>query len=679
MIIIGLTGPSGAGKTTALRVLADMGAFVIDADALYHTLLEQSAALRAALCGAFGADICTAHGEIDRRRLGELTFGSPQQLLKLNAVTHPMVLAESKRQLEEARAAGKTLAAIDAIALLESGLGALCDHIVGILAPPEIRIARIVAREGISEEYARRRVAAQKDDGYFRAVCDYILVNNGTEGTERFQKDAQALFLSLMEQTGYNRQLKEVFSMEGIKTPGDLRREELCYKPKNGYDRLTNEDETAMGEYCAQYKQFLDAGKTERECVEEAVRQAEEAGFKPLARGVTLNPGDKVYRINRGKALMLAVIGEQPLSAGVNIAASHIDANRLDLKQNPLYEECDLAYLKTHYYGGIRKYQWVAVPLELRGVVVRKDGTSLRVTIGKEPNEPRFTVNDLLPHLAKEQEKKLLGEAIPAESLNILVGSRPFQDDEGADRVKLAILDLLDQKYGMIEEDFLSAELMAVPAYNATDIGLDRSLIGAYGQDDRACAYASLAALLKLGKPRRTAVCMLADKEEIGSEGVSGMKSAAFDTFMSDLCDTQRIPLKACYEKSFCLSADVCAGYDPNFPEAFEKRNSALVNYGVGIQKYTGARGKSGASDASAEVVGHARRVLTEAGVVWQTAELGKTDVGGGGTVAVFMAERDIDTLDAGVPVLSMHAPFEVSSKLDCYMTYKGILAIYNA
>ena len=321
----------------------------------------------------------------------------------------------------------------------------------------------------------------------------------------------------------------------------------------------------------------------------------------------------------------------------------------------------------------------MTIPLELHGVIALKNGTVLKVAIGAGAGDPLFTVDDLLPHLGVEQSKKPLSEAIPAESLNILVGSRPFKDDEGADRVKLAILDILNQKYGIVEEDFISAELEAVPAFRASDIGFDRSLIGAYGHDDRVCAYAEFAAILELGVPERTAVCILADKEEIGSEGVSGMQSAAFDTFMSDLCDTQKVPLKACYEKSFCLSADVTAAYDPNFAEVYEKRNSARINYGMVLSKYTGARGKSGSSDAAAEVVAYVRRTLDEAGVLWQMAELGKVDAGGGGTVACFMANRDIDTIDAGVPVLSMHAPFETVSKLDCYMTYKGMKAVYEA
>ncbi len=467
--------------------------------------------------------------------------------------------------------------------------------------------------------------------------------------------------------------------MSEEKSAAQLRREALTYEQKSGWDCLAEGEEAALAEYCEDYKKFLDACKTERECVDYTVRLAQANGFREFARGMELKSGDKVYRVNRGKAIMLAVIGSEGLENGVNIGAAHIDSPRLDLKQNPLYEADELAFLKTHYYGGIRKYHWVTIPLALHGVVALKDGSVVKVAIGDAAGEPVFTVDDLLPHLAAEQSKKPLGEAIPAENLNILVGSRPFANDEGERRIKLTVLDILNEKYGITESDFISAELSAVPAYRASDVGFDRSMIGAYGQDDRVCAYACLAALLQLGTPRRTAVCMLADKEEIGSEGVTGMKSAAFDTFMSDLCDAQNVRLKACYEKSFCLSADVTAAYDPNFADVYEKRNSARVSYGMGLCKYTGARGKSGASDASAEVVAYARRVLDDYGVVWQMAELGKADQGGGGTVAVYMAERDIDTLDAGVPVLSMHAPFETTSKLDCYMTYKGMRAVYEA
>lgn len=460
---------------------------------------------------------------------------------------------------------------------------------------------------------------------------------------------------------------------------GEQLRRALAYEKKNGYDRLQPGELEAMDAYCAGYKQFLDAGKTERECVDRTIALAEASGFRPYTRGMELNPGDKVYQVNRGKAIMLAVMGKKSLAEGVNIGAAHIDSPRLDLKQNPLYEADEMAFLKTHYYGGLRKYQWVTIPLELHGVVALKSGQVIRVSVGNGEGDPLFTIDDLLPHLGAEQSKKPLGEAIPAENLNILVGSRPLSDDEGKDRVKIAVLELLNRKYGIVEEDFISAELSAVPAFKACDIGFDRSLIGAYGHDDRVCAYAALAALLQLGTPERTAVCMLADKEEIGSEGVTGMKCECFDTFMADLCAGQGVLPRACYEKSFCLSADVTAAYDPNFADVYEKRNSAFVNYGMGLCKYTGARGKSGASDASAEVVAYARKVLDEANVVWQMAELGKVDAGGGGTVAVYMAERNIDTLDAGVPVLSMHAPFETVGKLDCYMTFKGMKAVFEA
>ena len=455
-------------------------------------------------------------------------------------------------------------------------------------------------------------------------------------------------------------------------------KEKFLYSPKNGYDRITEARRRDMEDYCKGYKAYLDAGKTERECVAEAIRQAKEQGFQPYERGMALAPGDKVYLSNRGKMLLLAVIGRKSLAEGARITAAHIDSPRLDLKPNPLYEDSELAYLKTHYYGGIRKYQWVTIPLELHGVVALKDGSTVSVKVGCGADEPRFTIDDLLPHLGAEQSKKPLGEAIPGESLNILVGSRPLADDEGKDRVKLTVLELLNRKYGIVEEDFISAELCAVPAFRACDIGFDRSMIGAYGHDDRVCAYACLAAILQLSAPERTAVCVLADKEEIGSEGVTGMKSAAFDTFMEDLCAGQNVPLRVCYERSFCLSADVTAAYDPNFADVYEKRNSALVNGGVGLCKYTGSRGKSGASDASAELVAYVRKVLDENGVIWQMAELGKVDAGGGGTVAAYMANRNIDTLDAGVPVLAMHAPFEVVSKLDCYMTYRAMMAVYE-
>ena len=424
-------------------------------------------------------------------------------------------------------------------------------------------------------------------------------------------------------------------------------RDELFYKQKNGYDTMSTQQRIDMEDYCRGYMAFLNEARTEREAVKIAIEMAEDKGFVEYVDGMKLSPGDKVYCNNRSKALMLAVIGRKSLEEGCVIAGAHVDSPRIDLKQNPLYESDELAYFKTHYYGGIKKYQWVTIPLELHGVVALKNGETIDVSIGHDPSDPQFVITDLLPHLGKEQMRKTMEEGITGEGL---------------------------------EEDFLSAELTAVPAFEVREIGLDRSLIGGYGHDDRVCAYAELKAILELDEaPEKTAVCILADKEETGSDGVSGMQSSAFECFMEELCAGQNVPLRRCFKNSFCLSADVTAAFDPNFPEVSEKRNDAKLNYGMGICKFTGARGKSGTSDASAEIVGYLRRIFADAGVVWQMSELGKVDQGGGGTIAKYMANRNIDTIDAGVPVMSMHAPFEVVAKFDCFMTYLGVLAAYKA
>lgn len=457
----------------------------------------------------------------------------------------------------------------------------------------------------------------------------------------------------------------------------DELRNKLFYQQKNGYDLINTDERIAVEDYCKGYMSYLNDARTEREAVDLAIELAEKAGFVEYKPGMALKAGMKVYKNNRGKALMLAVIGKMPLSEGAVIAGAHVDAPRLDLKQISAYESDELCFFKTHYYGGIKKYQWVTIPLELHGVVALKTGETVQVSIGRERDEPKFVITDLLPHLAQDQMKKTMSEGITGEGLNILIGSAPYADD-GSDRVKLAVMSILYDMYGITEEDFLSAELTAVPAYDVCEIGLDRSLIGGYGHDDRVCAYAELKAIMDIENPERTCVCILADKEEIGSVGVSGMQSAAFDCFMEDLCAAEGVELRRCMEKSFCLSADVCNAYDPLYPEVCEKRSAAKINYGMGICKFTGARGKSDTNDASAELVAHLRRSFEQDGVVWQMAELGKVDQGGGGTIAKFMGNRNIDTIDAGVPVLSMHAPFEVVSKFDCYMTYKGVLAVYK-
>ena len=454
-------------------------------------------------------------------------------------------------------------------------------------------------------------------------------------------------------------------------------REKLFFEQKNGYDLIGTDERIKVEQYCQEYMDFLDNSRMEREAVRNAVALAKEHGFVEFVPGMDIKPGMKLYKNNRGKALMLAVIGKRPLSEGAVIAGAHVDSPRLDLKQVTMYESDEMCYFKTHYYGGIKKYQWVTIPLELHGAVVLKSGEVINVVIGREPGEPKFVITDLLPHLAADQMKKTMAEGFTGEGLNILIGSAPYADD-GKDRVKLAVMSLLNDMYGITEEDFLSAELAAVPAFDVCEIGLDRSLIGGYGHDDRVCAFAELKAIFDVEAPENTCVCILADKEETGSNGVTGMQSAAFDCFMEDLCAAQGAELRRCYEKSFCISADVTNAYDPLYPDVSEKRSDAKINYGVGICKFTGARGKSGTSDASAEVVAYLRRLFAENNVIWQLAELGKVDQGGGGTIAKFMANRNIDTIDAGVPVLSMHAPFEVVAKLDCYMTYKACLAAYS-
>ena len=455
-------------------------------------------------------------------------------------------------------------------------------------------------------------------------------------------------------------------------------RESLLASPKNGYTLLSAEQKANMEAYCKRYMAFIDACKTEREATTWTIRVAEEHGFKEMKPGMDVKPGDKVYYNNRGKGIMLAVIGSESLGWGANICAAHVDSPRMDLKPNPLYEDSEMAFFKTHYYGGIKKYQWTAIPLAIHGVVYRKDNTVVDVVIGEDDNDPVLMISDLLIHLSGDQMQKTAAKVIEGEQLNVIMGTEPLEG-EGADLVKLHVMKLLNEKYGIIEEDFRSAELTVVPAGKCREVGLDRSLLGAYGHDDRVCAFAEIEPLLEMGIPTHTAVCILADKEEIGSVGISGMQSQAFEHFMGMLCDTQGIKLADCFAHSFCLSADVSNAFDPNFPEVSDRRNNSRLNYGVAICKYTGSRGKGGASDASAEVMGHIRTTLDNAGVLWQMATLGKVDQGGGGTVAAYMANRNIDTVDAGVPVLSMHAPIELVSKLDCYMTMLACKAVYEA
>lgn len=467
----------------------------------------------------------------------------------------------------------------------------------------------------------------------------------------------------------------------------------LKYTTKNGWKELNDQEISNAFAFCEDYKQFLDKGKTERECAALIEKLALDKGFLSLQDAVKNNkcqPGTKVFHVSRKKTVILAVIGEEDIVNGVNMIGAHIDAPRIDLKQNPLYEDVDSALLKTHYYGGIKKYQWVTLPLALHGVFIKGNGETVNVRIGSDIGDPAFVITDLLPHLAADQMQKKLSEAITGEGLNLLIGSIPDKDKSTGDKDKSEkdlitknILKILNEKYGVCEEDFVSAELEIVPAHNAVDIGFDRSMIGAYGQDDRVCSYGALEALFHIKTPKRTSICVLTDKEEIGSMGNTGAKSVILENFILNLLSWQNktsgiLELRNCLEKSKMLSADVNPGVDSNYKDVQDLKNAAYLGKGIVIEKYTGSRGKSGGSDANAEFVGEIRKMLNDNHIIWQTGELGKVDQGGGGTIAQFVANLGTDVLDCGVAILSMHSPLEITSKIDIYINYLANKAFYE-
>ena len=451
----------------------------------------------------------------------------------------------------------------------------------------------------------------------------------------------------------------------------------VCYKKQTVFEKAGKEIVDAAYDYAKGYAAFLDAAKTEREATNECVKLAEAAGYREYSFGMPMKAGDKFYYNNRGKNVFMFKIGTEHINNGIRITGAHIDSPRLDLKQVPVYEEADICYLKTHYYGGIRKYQWLAMPLALHGVVVKQNGEIVNITIGEKDEDPVMYITDLLPHLARAEATKPLNQAFQGEKLNVLVGSRPVEGEE-KDAVKLGVLQYLYETYGITEEDLQSAELSIVPAGKARDVGFDRSMICAYGHDDRVCAYPSITAMIDADESLHTTMCMLVDKEETGSDGVTGMQSQLFMDLIGEITRALGGNEAAVRSNSKCLSSDVSATFDPAFADVYEKRNSALLNCGVAMCKFTGSGGKGGTSDASAELVAWVRRVLNEAGVVWQTCELGKIDAGGGGTIAKYMANHNIDTIDLGVGVLSMHAPYEVISKVDLYEAYRAFRAFYN-
>lgn len=457
-------------------------------------------------------------------------------------------------------------------------------------------------------------------------------------------------------------------------------KEMLFNQKKNGIDVFTEDELNACDEFCEGYKEFLGTHKTEREVAAYVEDVAQKNGFVKFDEfGGALNAGDKVYYANRGKAIILCVKGKRSIKDGVRISAAHIDSPRLDLKQCPIYEQDGVGYFKTHYYGGIKKYQWTTIPLSLHGRICKTDGSFVDVKIGEKPDEPKFCITDILPHLGGEQMQRKANEIVKGEELNVVIGSRPFKDDDESERIKLNLLSLLYEKYGIVERDFLSAELELVPAYTVDDIGFDRSMIGGYGHDDRVCSYPALQAILDIDEaPEYTAITVLTDKEETGSDGNTGLNSSYLKYFVEDLARLEGFEGRDVLRNSKCLSADVNAAYDPTWSTVFEKNNASFINNGVCVTKFTGARGKSGTSDASAECCAWVGNLLDENGVLWQTGELGKVDGGGGGTVAMYIANMDVDTIDVGVPVLSMHAPYEIVSKIDVYSAYKAFLTFFT-
>ena len=466
------------------------------------------------------------------------------------------------------------------------------------------------------------------------------------------------------------------------KTKTQILKEKLFRPKKNGWESK-NVDKNKIMNFAKDYINFINKAKTERECVQEFTKILEENGFKNIQSENNLKAGDKVYYINRYKNIYAAVIGSDDLTRGFNIVGAHIDSPRLDLKPNPLYESAELAMFKTHFYGGIKKYQWVNIPLSMHGVIMTKDNKKIEINIGEKEDEPIFTIADLLPHLSSQQNKKKLDEAISGEDLNILVGSIPYETDEEIDeKVKLNILNLLNQKYGIVERDFVSSEIEFVPALKAKSLGFDQSLVAGYGQDDRVCAYTSLKALLDVNNPKRTAICLLADKEEIGSMGNTGMSSRSFEYFLGQILDktigNKPGLLDEIFQSTRVLSADVTGGYNPNYPNTYEKNNESYIGHGISVIKYTGSASKGGASDANAEFVGYVRNLFETNNVAYQNSEMGKIGIGGGGTIAYILADKGVDVIDCGVPVISMHSPYEITSKFDIYNAYKAYEVFYK-
>ena len=583
--------------------------------------------------------------------------------------------AEGKKSAAQAKGVKKSISVT--VALPETSV--VTEAPAPVASAPAVSSRR--GRKPKAEKNALAGVAAVSDTPVETIVAAPKRPGRPKGSKNLHSKATQVAAVKIPAKRG--RKPNALLTMETAAPSGTKLADQLGYKVTNAWEDKKLKRKQVF-DFSGNYMTFLNKAKTEREFVKEAVLLSEKKGFRNLdamASDMRLVPGDKIYRVVKNKLIMMAVVGSKPMVEGVRILGAHIDSPRIDIKQNPLYEANDMAFLKTHYYGGIKKYQWTAIPVAIHGVFVKTDGTTVDVLIGEDDKDPIFTITDLLPHLAKDQYDKKLGDAIAGETLNILLGSEPYLGEESKEKVKLNVMRLLSEMYGVKEEDFLSAELEIVPAFKARDLGLDRSMIGAYGHDDKVCAYPAMMAVLESEDPQVTSLCILTDKEEIGSVGNTGAESRAMENFLAELCAMSSVApysdlaLRKCLDNAKMLSADVTAAVDPNYEGTHDKLNASYLGKGMAIMKYSGARGKSGASDANAEYVAEIRKLLNDNGIAWQTTELGAVDKGGGGTIAMMIANLGVDVIDCGVPVLSMHAPFEVISKVDLFNTYKAYVA----
>ena len=670
--VYGITGRSGSGKSTALEMLSELGVPVLDCDLIVREIETPGHECFDELVRNYTPEILDAQWNLDRRRLADIAFSSPEETEKINGIVHKYVLRELEDRFLKLEKEGSGYCVVEAPQLFESGLDRRCDEIILITAPESLMKERIMERDGLDRGRAERRLDAQISDSELRARCGIVIENAGDLG------ELASKIKELKNRLDIETETEDQMGEEK-KTAGQQLADELFAKNESAIKSYGKENKKEIEAYSRGYMDFMNRSKTEREFARNAADYLKDRGFSEFEPGKKYSAGDRVYWLNHNKSLVAAVVGTRPLEDGLLIAAAHIDSPRIDIRPHPLYESEDIALFKTHYYGGLKNYQWVTLPLALHGVVSRKDGKDINIVIGEDEDDPIFYISDLLPHLSgKVQGSRTSREVITAEELNIILGTEPYDDDKVKEPVKLQVLKVLNDRYGITEEDFLSAELEIVPAMKARYVGFDKTLMAAYGHDDKICGYTSMTALADLNSPEKTCVLILADKEEIGSVGNTGMDSDLLRNFVTFLCGPVGTMPELVYVNSRCLSADVSAAFDPTFPMVHEHMNAPFLNRGPVVSKYLGSGGKGGSNDAHAEYVGALRRMWDEAGVPWQLAELGKIDEGGGGTVAKFIARLGIDTIDIGVALLSMHSPYEIAATLDLYAMTKAVSAFYE-